>query len=77
VRRGHERPERRAAQDVLGPRIAEEIGQVRVAAGELLDLEWAAGRGKLVLEAAFERRDVEALIWADGGGVLHCGRSVT
>jgi hypothetical protein len=66
---GHEGPQRRAAEDILVLAPAEKIGQVRVAAGKLLDLELAPHGRKPRPEIRVERTRVEELVASDGLGV--------
>ena len=61
--------ERRPAQDELALAVAKEIGEVRVAAGKLLDGERSLGARQAALEIAVEGRLVESLVGADWCGV--------
>jgi hypothetical protein len=79
VRAGRHRPERRAPQDVLPPGCAgpepQQVGQVRVAAGELGHLERVLGALDASREPGLEGLGVEALVGANrnhiGGGCGH------
>jgi hypothetical protein len=70
VRRRGDGAQRRPAQDELALAVAEEVGEVRVAAGELFHGERSLGARQALLEIAVERGLVEALVGADGSGVL-------
>ncbi len=54
--------ERRPAQDELALAVAEEVSEVRVAAGKLLDDERPGGARQAVAEIAVEGRFVESLV---------------
>src|SRR5579885_3372221 len=60
---------RRTAEHVARGRIAQQVGEVGVAAGELPDLRHAAGAGEFPLEDAADGRRVDLLPGADGDGI--------
>ena len=69
MRRGGDGAEGRPAQDELALAVAEKVGEVRVASGELLDGERPLGSRQAAAEIAVEGGDVKLLVRADGRSV--------
>ena len=68
-----DRSERRAPEHVLAVPEAEEVGQVRVAAGELAEREREVGAGEPLAEVGGEGCAVQVLVGTDRGDVVLFG----